>query len=647
MPPRSMIGPSRVFSRYYYESDGNKKYFNPLDKSTPITTLPRYCTIHQSSDGTAELRPNLSKKTRRLRKPPGAVPVAQALVSTLSHSSGKYNDYNPTQSEVADNQYVVKLIEACLCWNPEKRISPDEAKAFSWFNYRSKPTSQHTRPISLLMKSSNSPRVPTGKVHRTTSQVQLVNESLTTRKVSAPVAPNAAAASSMPIVAPVAIPMVAAVPMPVVTAPDVPKLVTTVTVPQPPVAVNGRKKATILPPTESQPAATTTAVRHSRGSPASISSGENKQEERVIYARPNKSTTPKALIFERSTTINYTGSSHNIAMEKKMSDVSLASMGSSIDDSGSRQGDNSRYTRRHGHGTERFQESNIRTRKRNQSVEPKRHTQPVGGEVITKDRTSKPSKGLVTCKTATISSSPDDDSQTSGRQNPNGISKASNLDLSSSAHLYRSRKHSTPDDSDRSSVGTTRTRPPIAYKSEMLTPERRFALTKTMSAVDFHNQSSSLSKNSSDDSSDVSTKRYGAGGTDVTPVSVLRRKHHLKELAFEPKISDPGPKLTPQQTRELQFSKLPTTRQTRVRDGTSKVLQPHTDYRRRQVPKKSASISHLGDLGNQKAMLNSSNDPAKQNGHNGRVNPPLRVESEVFLDINPGPPAIMMIKPQN
>ncbi|VDD81863.1 unnamed protein product [Mesocestoides corti] len=602
LPPRQMIMPSRVFSRYFYESDGSRRYYTTVDKQTVITIIPHYCTTYQNMDGSIELRQNLSKKTRRLRKPPGAVPVAQALVSTLSHSSGKHNDYTPTRSEEVDNVHVVKLIEACLRWIPGERISPDQAKAFSWFSYKTSNAANKSLS-SLLTKSSNNLNLLTEseKRSRVAGPAPHVAESLKPRNIPSPL-PNIVPAAPMPVVAATA---------PVTVDNTHPNVTTTIILPPSQVLSSSKKKISV---TSISPPASVNIRR--QGSSASISSGENKQEERVIYARGYKPPSHKTSVVEYA--------NHNRDhMEKKISDISLTSLCSSIEDSAPWQTESSRYARRLGVQIgDRYQDSSARLRKRNQSVEPKRHTQPVGTEVLVKEHNAVPNKSLITCKTATMSPSPDDRFQSNGRHNPHVLAKTSQLDLT--LEDPRHGKQSSPEEC--SSISASKTRQPISAKSEMLAVDGRMGLPKVRSMGEFRNSaSSSVSRNTSDESEESIKKPI----SEMVPRSARQKTQVFKEVIYEPSLSSSEPRLIPQQSREFQFTKQPFTRNPVPREVTARRKQPHTDHRRRRLPSKATSASHLNDLSN---ASNSREVVSSPRVHNGRLNSTLQ--------------SILMVKPQ-
>ena len=603
LPPWSMVSTSRVFSRYYSESETTRKYYNPLDKQTPLKFIPRYCTIHQNTDGSAELRPNLSKKTRRLRKPPGAVPVMQALVSTLSHSSGKYHDYTPTPAEELDNTHVVKLIEACLSWTPEKRITPEQAKNFSWFSYKAANTNGN-RPISLLSLSSRSPNLSaaSGKLSNASSQLSLHTETIPTHR------------SIISNVAPIVAPTVSS------AAPD---SIVQNTPPQG-FPINNRiaqiksklpsNKTKILIADQSiSPPSSRNSRRH--GSPASISSGENKQEERIIYARVKKPSSPKATYFE------YNGGTRNLTgpIEKKISDISLASRGSSIDDLAQLTLETSRYTRKNGvQVNERYIEPTVRSRKRNQSMEPKRHTQPVGNEVITKEKCTLPTQNLITSKTAAMSSSPEDESQRSGRCNPNSFSKYSQWDISAIGQ----RETKIPNPEPKSNAAKARQH--ITIRSELLTLDRRPQLAKTRSMAD-----DSISSFNNSDDSESSNRRsmFENAPKIVQPRRPTKRGPRAGSL-----YSDGVQKMAPHQSREIQNTKMPTARVYGVGDSNGKT----SDYRRRRIGNKSAPGVKLSTT----ISTEISTNPRVHNRQLGEN------DSSGFMDINKVPSSIMMVKPQ-
>ncbi|KAL5110794.1 Dual specificity tyrosine-phosphorylation-regulated kinase 3 [Taenia crassiceps] len=605
MPPWTMVGPSRVFSRYFVEADSMCKYYRPQDRQTPLKFIPRYCTIRHVSEGVSELQPNFSKRTRRLRKPPGAVPVAQALVSTLSHSSGKYTDSTPTPSEEVDNAHVVKLIEACLNWVPEKRINPEQAKTFSWFNY----TSVQHNGLSQLAQLSRSTlfsnhSTASSKYSSDSSQASLLAETIPPPKASLP---NLALVPAVPVCATAT----AAAPMPTVRSYSPHIIVAARSIANPPKVKNNI--ISVSPPG--------LEPYRKHGSSASISSAENKQEERVIYPRINKPPSPKSYIFEFNPVLGYNMGS----LEKKVSDTSLASHASSIDDVASRAFDNLRYTKRNGvQVNERYLDPSTRSRRRNQSMEPKRHTQPVGTEEVTKEQSIIPSFGYICSKTAARSSSSEEDSERSGRHNPNSFSKTSQWDIS--AVDRRAVKAINSD---------VRGKAPKApqyspLNSEALTSDRRPSLTKTRSVRE---HPETLIQNNSDDSEMSSTRR---------PIyDSLRRKkrNNARDLLKEPSSLEPGTKISPQQ------STIPSrTRPYLVRDGGGKLTQPHADYRRRRHAGKSYSATQLNDSRD----LNFTNSHSIEMLTNPRphLNDSVDDDSNSFMNLNKVQSSIMMIKPQ-
>lgn len=592
MPPQSMMSSSRVFSRYFCTAAPNQKVYNQADKDKPMTTLPRYCTIHRNDDGTATLRQNISKKTNRLRKPPGAFPIDQALRSTFSHSSGKHNQHTLTRSEDIDNRHVVKLIEACLKWIPENRISPDDAKRFSWFNYLVTPLMPQTRPVSLLIKSTNSSVEIAKNVNRTKSQVPLVNEILSTRKIS--VSSNGQQAPTVN----------ATVPAPFVEVDSRPNVNS-----QEPMACSSTVASTVR---KNATFASSIDLRHHyRGSPASISSGENKQEERVLYARSKRSTATNLM---KNSFDNY-----NHSAMKKISDVSLLSIESLANEIDGQIGDNALYTRRHGGGNERFPDA--RKRKGNRSLEMMRHTQPVGNEAMVQERNFKPvTKQRATCQTAAINLSPDAEPQRSGRHNPNHLSTNSTNDLTTINSTCRLSKQSTSDGQNHSLSTSTKQKKYWTQTTETPAIERKTRLNKTMSAVDFSNLNTiSL------DESDIGMK-----STDVALAVV-------SQFNIEPKMSDPGPKLTGSELRLLNgFKSSP------IRSNA----QQHTDFRRRKVSKKSKSTIYLDDFSTQTTMRDSAVDVSLSRC-NVRAETTLREASQPVLEISGTPRSTMMIRPQN
>lgn len=638
LPPLQMVESSRVFSRYFMEPEASRRYYSSLDKQTPLKLIPRYCTIHQNQDGSAELRPNLSKKTRRLRKPPGAVKIAQALVSTLSHSSGKYNDYTPSPSEAIDNIHVVKLIEACLTWQPEKRINPIQAKNFSWFNYKPNLLSDNY-PMSLLSRS----RSPASSKHSSASSQHSIypdvasSGTLKNTFVSGAVlleAPAQAAVASS--IGPDTTEVRIASPKVVAARASLGQANYTVSASQTTITINNNSNSNTVGVTDTAPinkrkvkASFTSASppgpelpkRH--GSPASISSGENKQEERVIYARSYKPVSPKTSVSFR----------HNANLPEKMSDIPLQSLDSSIDDIAPRQPDSSRYTRKNGvQPSDRFREPSTRLRKRNQSMEPKRHTQPVRSEVIIKEKSILPSRSYITRMTTALSSSPEEESEKSGRHNPNALSKTSRWDLTSIGHSEPKATFIN------NRMDPARARKLITLRTEPLTLDKRQNLAKTRSAIDFP-------VNFSLENSDESEESKRRPIIESTLRSEAMRRPMFREQLIGSKLSDTGISPSPRQ-----IAKASSTRGYHVRDSSGKVVQPHSDYRRRRLPNKTNSTNHLVEL--TEVKLSSSRSSENLPGsrvHTTRANG-AGVDTEnanSFMDLNKLQPSVMMIKPQS
>ncbi|VDM30236.1 unnamed protein product [Hydatigera taeniaeformis] len=617
MPPWTMVGPSRVFSRYFAEVDGTRKYYRPQDKQTPLKFIPRYCTIRQVSEGVAELQPNLSKKTRRLRKPPGSVPVAHALVSTLSHSSGKYTDYVPTPSEEVDNIHVVRLVEACLNWIPEKRINPDQAKTFSWFNYKSTHYNGLTQ-MTQLSRPTLFPNLSAASSKRSSesSQVSLLAETIPSHKAPQP------NGGFLPVV-PVYAAATAAAPVPAMLSSSPHNIMAPRNIANPMALTNPariKNSAIAVSPTGLEP-------YRKHGSSASISSGENKQEERVIYPRiNNKPPSPKSSIVEYNPGHGYNTSN----LEKKVSDISLASHTSSIDDVASRTFDNLRYIKRNGvQVNERYLEPSTRSRRRNQSMEPKRHTQPVGGEEVTKEPNIPPLFGYISSKTAARSSSEEEDSESSGRHNPNSFNKTSQWDIS--AVDRRAGKAINTD------VRSKAPKVPqyLSFNTEALIADRRPALAKTRSMGE---HSETLTQNNSDDSEMSSIKR---------PIydSLRRQKrNNSRDLLKEPRFLESGTKISPQQLKELQSTIPSRTRPYVTKDGGGKLTQPHTDHRRRRFAGKSSSTNQLSEF--RDVGLTNSHSIEMLTNTRPRLNEAGDSDNNSFMDLNKIQSSIMMIKPQ-
>ncbi|VDN97602.1 unnamed protein product [Rodentolepis nana] len=635
MPPLQMVENSRVLSRYFAEPEASRKYYSPLDKQTPLKLIPRYCTIHQNQDGSAELRPNLSKKTRRLRKPPGSVKIAQALVSTLSHSSGKYNDYTPSPSEAIDNIHVVKLIEACLSWQPEKRINPTQAKTFSWFNYKPSQISDNY-PMSLLSRSRSSPLSKRSSAssqnsnHSNVASSGTLKNTLTSGAVLLEAPAQAIVASSagpetteVRIASPKVVAARASLGQANHIVPASQSINSnsfnsnTVGVTEI-IPIHKRKvKASF---TSASPPGPELPKRH--GSPASISSGENKQEERVIYARSYKPVSPKANVSFR----------HKANLPEKVSDISLQSLDSSIDDITPRQQDSSRYTRRNGaQPSDRFREPSTRLRKRNQSMEPKRHTQPVRSEVIIKEKSILPSRSYITSMTTAFSSSPEEESEKSGRHNPNALSKTSRWDLTTVGHPEPKATYVN------NRMDPARARKHITLRTEPLTLDKRLNLAKTRSAIDFP---INFSLENSDESEE--SKRRPIYESSLRAETMKRPM--FREQLIGSKLSDTGISPSPRP-----ITKTSSTRTHHVRDSSGKVIQTHGDYRRRRMPNKTNSTNHLVELTEAKLSSSRSSDnlPASRI-HNTRTNGAgVDTESaDSFMDLNKLQPSVMMIKPQ-
>ncbi|VDK34564.1 unnamed protein product [Taenia asiatica] len=600
MPPFTMVRPSRVFSRYFIEVDSTRKYYRPQDKQTPLRFIPRYCTIRQDSEGAAELLPNLSKKARRLRKPPGAVPVAQALVSTLSHSSGKYTDSTPTPLEEMDNTHVVKLIEACLSWVPEKRINPEQAKNFSWFNYKY----AHHNGLTHMAQSPrytpfSNPSATSSKCSSDSSQLSLPAENSSLHKVPPP---NGGIFTMVPVCTT----NTAAAPMPTIL-PSSPHniMAARIVTNQMYLPNSGRLKNNM---TSVSPPGLGPYRKH--GSPASTSSAENKQEERVLYPRKNNSQSPKYYIGGGNLGRRYNADSS----EKKVSDTSH---GSSIDDVTSRTTEIQRYTKRNGIQMNEHTHS----RRRNQSMEPKRHTQPVGGEEMTKGQNIITLSSYTCSKTAARSSSSDEDSEGSGRHNPNSFSKTSQLDISAvdriagkASHLY-------------SEPGASNVLQYPSPNSEASTSDMCQTLTITRSEREYPE---GLIQNNSDDPGMPLTRRSLYG-------SVRRQKRYNSRDPKESTFSMPWMKSSPQ------HSTVPSiTRSYVIKDGGGKSAQPHADHRRRNAGKSYPTT-----------QLTGSRDMSLTNSHlemptNSclRLNDVVDDDSKSFMNINKVQSSTMVIKPQ-
>ncbi|KAL5968254.1 Dual specificity tyrosine-phosphorylation-regulated kinase 3 [Taenia solium] len=600
MPPFTMVGLSRVFSRYFTEVESTRKYYRPQDRQTPLKFIPRYCTIRQVSEGVAELQPNLSKKARRLRKPPGAVPVAQALVSTLSHSSGKYTDSTPTPLEEMDNTHVVKLIEACLSWVPEKRINPDQAKNFSWFNYKY----THHNGLTHLAQSPRStlfsnPSATSSKYSSDSSQVSLLAENISLHKASLP---NGGFVTMVPVCTT----NTAAAPMPTIlpSSPHNTMAARNVTN-QMYLANSARLKNNMI---SVSPPGLEPHRKH--GSSASTSSAENKQEERVLYPRKNNSQSPKYYIVGGNLGRRYNTDS----LEKKVSDTSH---GSSIDDVTSRTIDILRYTKRNGVQMNEY----TRSRRRNQSMEPKRHTQPVGSEEMTKGQSIIPSSSYICSETAARSSSSEEDSERSGRHNPNSFSKTSQLDISAVDRLAGKASHLY------GGPGTSKVLQYSPPNPEASTSDRRQTLTITRSVREYPEN---LIENNLDDLGMPSTRRplYG---------SVRRQKRYNSRDLKESTFSMPGTKSSPQH-----FTVPSITRSYVTKDGGGKSAQPHADYRRRNAGKSYSTTQLTGsrDMG-----LTNSHSEMPTNSRL-RLSDAVDDDSKGFMSINKVQSSTMVIKPQ-
>lgn len=607
MPPLAMVAPSRVFSRYFAEVDSMRKYYQPQDRQTPLKFIPRYCTIRQVSEGVAELQPNLSKKTRRFRKPPGSVPVAQALVSTLSHSSGKYTDSTPTPSEEVDNTHVVKLIEACLNWVPDKRITPDQAKTFSWFSYKS----THHNGFTHLPQTPRStlfsyPSAASSKYSSDSSQVSLTAETTPLRKATLPngrFVPVVSACSTATATALVSIAL-----------PSSHNIMAARTVANPMTLTNpvrSRNNITSVSPPDVEP-----YMKH--GSSASISSAENKQEERVIYPRTIKPPGPKSYICEFKPAHDYTTGS----LQKKVSDISLASHASSIDDMASRTFDNPRYTKRNGvQVNERYLDPSTRSRRRNQSMEPKRHTQPVGIEEVIKERSIIPSFDYVCSKTAARSSPSEEDSERSGRHNPNSFSNTSQWDIS--AVDRRAGKAINSDGRGKAPKAPQYPSP----KLEALTSDRRLSLTITRSVRE---HPETVIQNNSDDSETSSI------GEPICE-SLQRIKGKSRDVLREPRLLESRTKISPQQ------STIPSGIPYVTKDGGSKLAQSHADHRRRN-----AGTYYSATQPNDPRDLSLTNSHFIENLTNPRprLSDVVDDASNSLMNLNKVQSSIMMIKPQ-
>lgn len=634
MPPWQMIEGSRVFSRYFAVSEGTWKYYNPLDKQTPLRFIPKYCTIHQNPDGTAELRSNLSRKTHRLRKAPGAVQISQALVSTLSHSSGKYNDYTPTSSEELDNMHVVELIKACLAWQPERRITPSEAKTFSWFTYK---TNQPGDNLSKTLLSRS--RSPASSKHSSSSSYHTLHTDITPAAFK-----NMLTNGNLPHAIPAQAAVVSsAAPVADVRIPSPPKVASlaqahsnncnkhidstsdydnNVTASNNKNTVNSKVKISV---TSISPPGPEILKRH--GSLASISSGENKQEERVIYARAYKPFSPKSTSFE------YNAGAYrqsNNSTEKKMPDIAYPSLDSSIDEIAPRLQENARYTRKNGaQVNERYLETSTRLRKRNQSQEPKRHTQPVGTEVVTKDKSILPSRSYITSLTTALSSSPEDGSEKSGRHNPHALSKTSQWDLST---IDRSESKPNYISSDGDAA---RARKGITLRSESLAFGRNKNLAKTRSAVDFP---INLSLDNLNESERLRRRPVYEDSLRVEPMRRPVGKEQI--LAFKP--ADTGISISPKQ-----HLKANTAKNYGARDTSGRIMQAHGDHRRRRLTNKFSSANHLVELTEAKlSSSRSSNTTSIPRIHNTRTNGAGVDTDNGFMDLNKSQPSIMMVKPQ-
>ncbi|VDL92778.1 unnamed protein product [Schistocephalus solidus] len=348
IPPEDMIRPSRVYNRYFYDRDAGSTVISSGDSSRNINIIPRYCNLKSVPGGGVELQQNLSRRLRRLRRVPGSVPLKLAMVSTMSHQTGNstIGKLTPSKADEVDNFHVVKLLEACLRWQPEQRIGPDKAKKFSWFSYS---TGGLTVPVSLLSKS--------------TQDVSTIEHSSVHTRANV---------SSHSLI------------------------------------VDNQHISKKVPKSQSK-----------RGSSASITSSENKQEERVIYARVQP--------FPKSPKTSQIPPSSR-AMEYKLSaasDVSLFSTSSSVED---RQQPSlfKQYARNAG-AAERFKEN--KDRKRNRSVaNPRRYTQPIELGAEAENHQKENNRNPFSCKTATMDS-PELASPHNGRHNPNQITAISKQDL--------------------------------------------------------------------------------------------------------------------------------------------------------------------------------------------------------------------------
>ncbi|KAM7537389.1 hypothetical protein Aperf_G00000060586 [Anoplocephala perfoliata] len=624
MPPWQMIEGSRVFSRYFAIPEGTRKYYNPMDIHTPLRFIPKYCTTHQNPDGSAELRSNLSRKTHRLRKAPGAVQISQALVSTFSYSSGKYNDYTPTSSEELDNEHVVELIKACLEWQPERRINPSEAKKFSWFtnqlgdNLSRSFLSRSRTPVSSKPSNSSSYHTLYADVTPVTSKNPLVNGNPSqVIPVQVAVLSSAAPVADVRISSP---PKVASLAQ--AHTNNYTKYTSdgtsdynnnNVFALNDKNTVNSKVKISLTSISSPGP-----DVLKRHGSLASISSGENQQEERVIYARTYKPFSPKPSSFESSAGAYRYG---NISTEKKVSDITYPSLDSSADEIAPRTQENSRYTRKNGvQVSERYTETSTRLKKRNQSMEPKRHTQPVGTENIMKDKSILPSRNYIT---TALSSSPEDDSEKSGRHNPHALSKTSQWDLSTIGHSDSKATYI----SSESGGGRIRKNP--ALRSESLAGRNRNQ-AKTRSAVDFPINLSLDNLEHSD--------------------PLRRRPLHEDSLLAEPmrrpahKPADTGISISPKQPLKVNTAK-----GYGGRDNSGKIMQVRGDYRRRRLSNKFSSANHLVELTEAKLSSSRSSDlsslPQIRNTRTEGAGVDMD-NLQSFMDLNKSQPSIMMIKPQ-
>ncbi|BHF65515.1 hypothetical protein SprV_0200852800 [Sparganum proliferum] len=507
IPPEAMIRPSRVYSRYFFDRDLGSTVISSGDSGRNVDIIPRYCNLKSVPGGGVELQQNLSRRLRRLRRVPGSVPLKMAMVSTMSHQTGNstVGKLQISKADEVDNIHVVKLLEACLRWQPERRIRPEEAKTFSWFSYS---TGGLAAPVSLLSKS--------------TQDLTKITRSSTTTGV------NASTHSLL---------------------------------------------------VDSQLMSKKVAKSQSKhGSSASITSSENKQEERVIYARVQPfSKSPKvSQVQPPSRTIEYKLSA--------ASDVSLFSTSSSVED---RQQPSivKQYARNAG-GAERFKEN--KDRKRNRSVaNPRRHTQPVELGAETENNRQETNRTQFTCKTAAMDS-PEPVSPHSGRHNPNQMAVISKQDLTAIV-----RKASPPDENtigaqvNRSSV--YRTAMPHSQTLSSAHIAGRPSIAKMQSEGDFGQQ-----KNYSESALEQ-FKRHNNYRPKIVDQSARKG---VREVPTQP---------DPVRKSDTHFNTLPSQKTTKA-PYRSNILPTngavhrkpniHVDSRRRsnQLAKKSHSENHLMDI---------------------------------------------------